>query len=158
MFSFEGEYSHPYIDQEINLPGMREYVQSLIDEEKQKVPQEEPKIDIVEYKKSEGFVPKEFSSNAYYEDLLQQKELLEIMLSRRSEYWRKEIRQLQKLVYSVEEEINGVKSDIDEVTIKRKELQESHITRLHRLKERKKQLKESIDKLKGFIEEGKNQM
>ncbi|KAH0788124.1 hypothetical protein GPJ56_007955 [Histomonas meleagridis] len=159
MFSFEGEYSHPYIDQEINLPGMRDYVQSLIDEEMQKIPQEEPKIEEVEeLQEVERIVPNELPLGVYYEDLLQQDELLDIMSIRRSEYWRTQIRQLQMLLYAVGEEINGVESDIDEITIKRQKFQESHITRLKRLNEHRNQLKANIAKLKALIEEEKKQM
>lgn len=152
MFSFEGEYSHPYIDDEIDIPGMREYVQRLIDEEMQNMDLGEEKSgDVVDEGELENFTLKELSSEAMYEDLLERRGLMKLLLKKRSEYWRKEWKSLHDQIETMNEQIKGLEEDIDKITLERKQEQESQKIKLRRLQKREQIAKENINKLKDMI-------
>ena len=156
MFSFEGEYSHPYIDDELNIPGMREYVEKLIDEELRSMILNENYCESDEDEPAcASFALKELGKEADYEDLLQRRGLMKLLLKKRSEYWRKEGKSLYNEICTLNEQIKGLEEDIDKITLERKRLQESQKVKLRRLLKREKTAKENIDKLNVMIENEK---
>lgn len=156
MFSFEGEYSHPYIDDELSIPGMREHVEKLIDEElRSMILSENNEKNVEDEHACESFALKELGKEAMYEDLLQRRGLMKLLLKKRSEFWRKEGKSLHDEICTLNEQINGLEEDIDKITLKRKQLQESQKIKLRRLLKRERLAKENIDKLNVMIENEK---
>ncbi|OHT02902.1 hypothetical protein TRFO_06962 [Tritrichomonas foetus] len=149
MQSYEGEYSHPYIDRELDtIPGMKEYVQKLIDEEKSKMP---PPIlpelpEKVEFH-TELHLP-ELQPQSKYEDLLQQQGLLEVLIMRRKEFWGGEDKRINTYISLTNKQKISIQNDINEINRDRMRMQTEAEIRI-------KRLKQQISEMKANIESGK---
>ena len=156
MQSYEGEYSHPYIDREYNDHAMKKRVHSLIAEEMAKMAPFElldiPEIPDPPPQKRHEFIPPPKSLEAKYEDLLQQQGLLEVLIMKRKEYWGGEDRKLNTYIELVERQKNNIQQEIYDINKARYREQIEAEQRIRRLQQQIKDLESTIENTKKGIE------
>jgi hypothetical protein len=149
MLSFEGEYAHPYIDRELDRPGVRGTVQSLIDGEKGLPPDPAdwppPPPTAIDYP---GAL---LSRDAQGEDLGNQQAILHAVLTEGTESSRSEIRALEALVESELRQKGALLGEIDRVTRMRQDAQHSAISEIERLGTAERKTRHTIEALKAAI-------
>jgi DNA repair exonuclease SbcCD ATPase subunit len=154
MFSFGGEYSHPYIDQEIHRPGMKSQVQALIDAEKAaipKVPDEASQIDLSP--PSHPLELPELSPEATYEMLAHSELVLRDLLIHGPSKWRGGIRELERLLEAANLQKKVINEEIDEITRARRDEQEAAAQRIQKLQSVAADLKTRTQKVQEAISE-----
>jgi hypothetical protein len=130
MLGFDGEFSHPAIDRELDGPGARARVQSLIDSAKGGPPAAAPLPPPPSVAGPPPFCP---SREAYFEDLGRQHSNLSRLLWEGGPLWGAERRALERAVESAEARKAFLESQIAGLSQRRQGAQEAALRALERL-------------------------
>ena len=156
------EFSHPYIDKEIENPEIKKNVDLLIEAEEQElIKAEENEMDqSIQPSEFEPLMPPDLEFEelnlegaSKFEDLCQQESLLEVLVKRQSEFWDDEIKRLEQYIHATAMQKARINSDIAQINLRRKNLQEQEALRISKLEAKRVDLELKIEEMKKAIDE-----
>lgn len=143
------DFSHPYIDKELDDPAIRKIVDAMVRAEMLPTENEPVPIPDPELLELPEYVP---SPEARLEDLYIRKTLLESAIGQGS-FGRSEIGDLERRISNLHQEKVALREEIDHVIGLRVTTQEGESGRLCRLQQKAAMLEDSIDRLNRAISE-----
>ena len=151
-----GEFSHPYIDKEIDNLEIKNKVDFLIEAELEKMGTEESEISTfpppaIDYSEVQNLCQLNLEGASKYEDLCQQESLLEVLVKRQGEFWDDEIKRLEQYIQATNMQKAQLSSNIAQINLQRKILQEKEADRIKKLEARQADLEQTIKDMKDAI-------
>jgi hypothetical protein len=148
MFGFDGEFAHPEIDRELDDPGVRDRVQSLIDAEKDSLPPADPLPAFPPLSEPPNV---SLSREAHFEDLGRQYSNLSRLLWDGGQLWNAERLALEHAVQSAEKRKAILESQIADLSEQRRISQENARQKLERLQGTERDVRHSISAIQAAI-------
>lgn len=142
--SFEGEFCHPYIDRQIEIPEVAEAVNKLIEEEIERSPKPEfikykiPKPQILQIVE----IPKD--DKARLQDLYHQEAVCNVISRRQGEFWESELTAQEQYINLLKMQEKQLEQDIFMIHKRRFELQQKAIPQIESAREKETFLLQSI--------------
>ena len=155
--SFEGEFCHPYIDRQIEIPEVAEAVNKLISEELERNPMppyNKKKIPKPEYI---SVIENNACSKAKLQDLYHQEALCTVLSKRQKEFFESELTTQEQYINRLKIQEKQLENDILQINKRRYENQTKALPIFQNLQDKSLNLMHSIRKMEEDLENLKNQ-
>ena len=151
--NFHGEFSHPYIDKDMENAGLKQKVNELINDEMKNIEKERKCIEEVFETHTQslehGFPCQ--TEMQEYADLGREMVLLEELIKNQDRITQKEIEQQQAQLAEKKREKMFLVNETGKVLGERQSLQEAQVERLNRMQHKEKAIKKSIQHIQDAI-------